>query len=258
MRASRRNAPSLASHLTLLGRPFPPLVRELSPKISVNKCTAWRWAPRSRQRPVVRQLGNGRAVPGGGRRVRQHLRGTRTHARASTRANAPTVHTPTHISTALHKHDHCTFLHLPADLCISQRCERARRALQGKARPGGTDPATSRAAERPTTTTTPGIKALCIGFAVCRQERCRASAVELRRAACFNRAMKAAHARPQHARMRQRRAGAHGAAASSGCHAAWATVSIPHVNPRVKPCNPGRPGSSLWFESRTRQHRGST
>ena len=48
----------------------------------------------------------------------------------------------------------------------------------------------------------------------------RALAVELRRAACLDHALKAAHAWPQHARMLERRAGAHGAAASSGCHAA--------------------------------------
>ena len=41
---------------------------------------------------MVRQLGNGRAVSSTGRRVRQPLRGTCTHARASTRAHAPTVH----------------------------------------------------------------------------------------------------------------------------------------------------------------------
>ena len=45
-----------------------------------------------------------------------------------------------------------------------------------------------------------------------------ASAVELRRAACFNHALKAAHARPQRASMRQRRSRARGAATSSSCH----------------------------------------
>ena len=77
---------------------------------------------------MVRQLGNGRAVSGAGRLIRQRLRSTRAHARASTHARAPTVHTPSHISTALHKHDHCTFLHLHADMFTSQRRERARAA----------------------------------------------------------------------------------------------------------------------------------
>ena len=53
-----------------------------------------------------------------GRLVRQHMQGTRTHARASTHACTPTMHTPKHISTALHKHDHCTFLPLHTDLCV--------------------------------------------------------------------------------------------------------------------------------------------
>ena len=69
--------------------------------------------------PVVAQLGNGRAVSDASRRVRQCLRSTHTRARASTRTHAPTVHTPTHILMALHKHDHCTFLHLHADMCMS-------------------------------------------------------------------------------------------------------------------------------------------
>ena len=68
--------------------------------------------------------------------------------------------------------------------------------------------------------------------------------------------------RPRRPRMPGRSERAHASAARQrphgGCHAAWATASAPHVNLRVKPCNPGRPGSSLWFESRTRQHRGST
>ena len=84
---------------------------------------------------MVRELGNGRAVSGAGRLIRQRVRSTRAHARASTHARAPTVHTPSHISTALHKHDHCTFLHLQADLCISQRGERAWRALLGTPHP---------------------------------------------------------------------------------------------------------------------------
>ena len=162
---------------------------------------------------MVVQLENGWAVSDAGRRVRQCLRSTHTHARASTRTHAPTVHTPTHILIALHKHDHCTFLHLQADMCTSQRRERARRALRGTARLGDADFATSRAAARPTTTSTRGIKALCNGIATCLQERCRARTVELWRAACLDQASKATHARPQHASMRQRRTGARGAAA---------------------------------------------
>ena len=78
-------------------------------KTSVNS-PPYGGCPRARgERPVVRQLDNGRAVSNTGRRVRQPLRGTCTHARASTRARAPTVHTPTHIFIALHKHDHSTF-----------------------------------------------------------------------------------------------------------------------------------------------------
>ena len=57
---------------------------------------------RSQRGPVVRQLENGRAVSGAGRLFRQRVRSTRAHARARTRAYAPSVHTPAHISTALH------------------------------------------------------------------------------------------------------------------------------------------------------------
>ena len=127
---------------------------------------------------MVVQLENGWAVSDAGRRVRQCLRSTHTHARASTRTHAPTVHTPTHILMALHKHDHCTFLHLQADMCTSQRRERARRALQGTARLGGTDISTSRAATRPTTTSTSCCWALSCCFAKWWQERSRAQTVE--------------------------------------------------------------------------------
>ena len=85
----------------------------------------------SRRRPAAVELDNGRAVSGVAGLVRQHLRGTRTHPRTSTRACAPTMHTPKHISTALHKHDHCTFLHLHTALYVWQRCGRARRAMLG-------------------------------------------------------------------------------------------------------------------------------
>ena len=160
---------------------------------------------------VVRQLGNGRAVSGVGRLIRQRLRSTRAHARTSTRAHAPTVHTPAHISMILHKHDTSTFLHLQADMLTPQRRERARRTSW--ARHGATGNSTLRAAARPTTTSTRGIKALCNGIATCLQERCRARTVELWRAACLDQASKATHARPQHASMRQRRTRARGAAA---------------------------------------------
>ena len=168
---------------------------------------------RSQRGPVVRQLGNGRAVSGVGRLIRQRLRSTRAHARTSTRAHAPTVHTPAHISMILHKHDTSTFLHLQTDMLTSQRRERARRTSQGTARRAAAENTTLRAAARPTTTSTRGIKALCNGIATCLQERCRARTVELQRAACLNQASKATHARPQHASMRQRRTGARGAAA---------------------------------------------
>ena len=123
------------------------------PKSSVNSAP-WRVPSRSRRGPVVRQLGNGRAVPGAGRLIRQRLRSTRAHARASTRAHAPKAHTPAHISMILHMHDTSTFLHLLADMLTPQRRERAQRALLGTARLGGTDFTTPRAAARPTTTST--------------------------------------------------------------------------------------------------------
>ena len=101
-----------------------------------EQCTAWRVPSRSQRGPVVRQLGNGRAVSGVGRLIRQSLRSTRAHARASIRAHAPTVHTPAHISMILHKHDTSTFLHLQADMLTSQRRKRARRTSQGTMRRG--------------------------------------------------------------------------------------------------------------------------
>ena len=82
---------------------------------------------------MVEQLGNGRAVSRASRLVRQPLRSTHAHTRASTRVYTPTVHTPAHIFIARHKHDHSTFLHLHADMCVSQWYGRARRALLGMA-----------------------------------------------------------------------------------------------------------------------------
>ena len=114
--------------------------------VNTEQCTAWRVrarsASRSRRGPVVRQLGNGRAVSGVGRLIRQSLRSTRAHARASIRAHAPTVHTPAHISMILHKHDTSTFLHLQADMLTPQRRERARLGRGGrlKARHGTAPP----------------------------------------------------------------------------------------------------------------------
>ena len=127
---------------------------------------------------MVRQLDNGPAVSSTGRRVRQPLRGTCTHARASTRARAPTVHIPTHISTALHKHDHCTFLHVHADMSTSQWRERARRALLGTARLGAADFWPSRAAAGPTTTSTSCCWALCSCYAKCWLGRQQATVVD--------------------------------------------------------------------------------
>ena len=119
-----------------------------------EQCTAWRVPSRSQRGPVVRQLGNGRAVSGVGRLIRQRLRSTRAHARASTRAHAPKVHTPAHISMILHKHDTSTFLHLQADMLTSQRRERARRMSQGMARRDAAENPTMRAATGHTTTST--------------------------------------------------------------------------------------------------------
>ena len=128
------------------------------------------------------------------------------------------------LNTARHSrfgnNDHCTFWRLRTDMYMSQRRERARRAPQGTARRGGTDFSTSRAATSPTTTSTRGCKAHGNGIAICVQERCRASAVELRRAARLDGAPKTAHARPQSASMRRRCSRARGAAAPSSCKAA--------------------------------------
>ena len=143
-----------------------------------EQCTAWRVPSRSPRGPVVRQLGNGRAVPGVRRLVRRRLRSTRAHARASTRACTPTMHTPAHISMTLHKHDTSTFLHLEADMLTPQRRERALRSSQGTARRGAADNTTPRAATRPTTTSTSCCWALSCCFAKWWQERSRARTVE--------------------------------------------------------------------------------
>ena len=144
-----RRSPPLSSCATPRSTPY-----AILHGLQCRTRAAWRVPPRSPRGPVVRQLGNGRAVSSVSRLVGRRLRSTRAQARASTRARTPTMHTPEHNSMILHKHDTSTILHLQTDMSTPQRRERARRTPQGTARRGAAERATSRAAARPTTTST--------------------------------------------------------------------------------------------------------